>query len=151
VGPHTHTPLPPHAHKVTYAPLPPCLPPADDDVCVTQEETTLSEALKRGNPVVFFDITIAGRASGRVKMELFKDVAPRVTDSDTHLLFPTATPFLSPRSHAPPTTLLSVPTVEFFCVSGGKGGGAALVDARFCGLPGASERGLELITPAHSP
>ena len=50
-----------------------------------QEETTLAEALKRGNPVVFFDITIADRASGRIKMELFKDVAPRVGARDRSL------------------------------------------------------------------
>lgn len=42
------------------------------------EETTLADALKRGNPVVFFDVAVAGREIGRVKMELFKDVAPRV-------------------------------------------------------------------------
>jgi hypothetical protein len=42
------------------------------------EETTLADALRRGNPVVFFDITIAARPAGRIKMELFRDVAPRV-------------------------------------------------------------------------
>lgn len=46
---------------------------------VAMEETTLSDALKRGNPVVFFDVTVGGRAIGRIKMELFKDTAPRVS------------------------------------------------------------------------
>lgn len=36
------------------------------------------EAIRRGNPVVFFDITIGGVPSGRIKMELFRDVVPRV-------------------------------------------------------------------------
>ena len=30
------------------------------------------------NPVVFFDITIGGYPSGRIKMELFADVCPKV-------------------------------------------------------------------------
>jgi peptidyl-prolyl isomerase H (cyclophilin H) len=42
------------------------------------EETTLADALRRGNPVVFFDVAVAGRSIGTIKMELFKDVAPRV-------------------------------------------------------------------------
>lgn len=39
---------------------------------------SLSAAVARGNPVVFFDVTIGGTAAGRIKMELFKDVVPRV-------------------------------------------------------------------------
>lgn len=31
------------------------------------------------NPVVFFDISIGGYPAGRVKMELFADVVPRVS------------------------------------------------------------------------
>lgn len=42
------------------------------------EDTTLADAVKRGNPVVFFDVTIGSRAAGRIKMELFKDIVPRV-------------------------------------------------------------------------
>lgn len=42
------------------------------------EETTLADALRRGNPVVFFEVAVAGRSIGIIKMELFKDVAPRV-------------------------------------------------------------------------
>ncbi len=38
----------------------------------------LSALAGRGNPVVFFDVAIGGRAVGRIKMELFKDIAPRV-------------------------------------------------------------------------
>lgn len=42
------------------------------------EETTLADAIRRGNPVVFFDVSVGGRDIGRIKLELFKDVAPRV-------------------------------------------------------------------------
>lgn len=38
----------------------------------------MADVVKRGNPVVFFDITIGGHASGRIKMELFKDKVPKV-------------------------------------------------------------------------
>ncbi len=41
----------------------------------------VSEAISRGNPVVFFDISIAGVAAGRIKMELFKDVCPRTAEN----------------------------------------------------------------------
>ncbi|CAI7732314.1 unnamed protein product, partial [Closterium sp. NIES-54] len=33
------------------------------------------------NPVVFFDVTIGGIAAGRVKMELFADIAPRTAEN----------------------------------------------------------------------
>eukprot|EP00798_Chlamydomonas_sp_ICE-L_P032485 gene32485-17726_t len=33
------------------------------------------------NPVVFFDITIGGVAAGRIKMELFADVAPKTAEN----------------------------------------------------------------------
>eukprot|EP01028_Stygiella_incarcerata_P011166 TRINITY_DN6180_c0_g1_i1.p1 TRINITY_DN6180_c0_g1~~TRINITY_DN6180_c0_g1_i1.p1 ORF type:complete len:178 (+),score=47.10 TRINITY_DN6180_c0_g1_i1:96-629(+) len=33
------------------------------------------------NPVVFFDITIAGKAAGRIKMELFADVCPKTAEN----------------------------------------------------------------------
>jgi peptidyl-prolyl isomerase H (cyclophilin H) len=32
------------------------------------------EAIGRGNPVVFFDVTIGGMSAGRIKIELFADV-----------------------------------------------------------------------------
>jgi len=32
------------------------------------------------NPIVFFDITLAGEPLGRVKMELFADVTPRTAE-----------------------------------------------------------------------
>ena len=38
----------------------------------------MEAALKRGNPVVFFDVSMGGRPLGRIKMELFKDVCPKV-------------------------------------------------------------------------
>jgi peptidyl-prolyl isomerase H (cyclophilin H) len=30
------------------------------------------------NPIVFFDISIGGTPAGRIKMELFSDVCPKV-------------------------------------------------------------------------
>ena len=42
------------------------------------EESSILDAVRRGRPVVFMDITMSGRAIGRLKMELFSDVAPKV-------------------------------------------------------------------------
>jgi peptidyl-prolyl isomerase H (cyclophilin H) len=33
------------------------------------------------NPVVFFDIEVGGHPQGRVKMELFRDVAPKTCEN----------------------------------------------------------------------
>ena len=44
-------------------------------------DPALEEALKRGNPVVFFDITIGGLPAGRIKMELFKDTVPKTAEN----------------------------------------------------------------------
>ena len=41
----------------------------------------VSEAINRGNPVVFFDISIGGVNSGRIKMELFADIAPKTAEN----------------------------------------------------------------------
>lgn len=43
--------------------------------------TTLAEAVARGNPVVFFDVTIGGAPVGRVVMELFAKDAPRTAEN----------------------------------------------------------------------
>ena len=42
---------------------------------------TVAEAIKRGNVVVFFDISMGGVPQGRLFMELFKDVAPKVREA----------------------------------------------------------------------
>ena len=42
---------------------------------------TVADAISRGNPVVFFDISIAGVPVGRIKMELFADVCPRTAEN----------------------------------------------------------------------
>lgn len=44
-------------------------------------DQAVTEAVDRGNPVVFFDITIADIPSGRIKMELFKDVVPKTAEN----------------------------------------------------------------------
>ncbi len=41
----------------------------------------LSEAIKRGNVVVIFDISIGGVPTGRVKMELFKEDCPKTVEN----------------------------------------------------------------------
>ena len=41
----------------------------------------VAEAIARGNPVVFFDISIAGVPAGRIRMELFADVCPRTAEN----------------------------------------------------------------------
>ena len=38
----------------------------------------MKEALDRGNKVVFFDVKIGALDIGRIKMELFYDVTPKV-------------------------------------------------------------------------
>jgi hypothetical protein len=45
------------------------------------EESTVAEALKRGHPVVFFDVTIGGAPAGRLKIELFKTQVPRTVEN----------------------------------------------------------------------
>lgn len=45
------------------------------------EETTVAEAVKKGNPCVFFDVTLGGVPAGRLKMELFKTVAPKTVEN----------------------------------------------------------------------
>ena len=37
-------------------------------------DQALLEAIERGNPVVFFDVSIGGMPAGRIKIELFADV-----------------------------------------------------------------------------
>ena len=44
-------------------------------------DPSIVDSVERGNPVVFFDITIAGVATGRIKMELFADVAPKTAEN----------------------------------------------------------------------
>ena len=45
------------------------------------EDTSLADALKRGHPVVFFDVTIGGQPAGRIRMELFKSQVPRAAEN----------------------------------------------------------------------
>lgn len=44
-------------------------------------DPAIAEAVARGNPVVFFDISIAGTPMGRLKMELFADVVPKTAEN----------------------------------------------------------------------
>lgn len=44
-------------------------------------DPSIADAISRGNPVVFFDISIAGVPAGRIKMELFADVCPRTAEN----------------------------------------------------------------------
>ena len=44
-------------------------------------DPSIQEAINRGNPVVFFDISIAGNAIGRIKMELFTDICPKTVEN----------------------------------------------------------------------
>jgi peptidyl-prolyl isomerase H (cyclophilin H) len=43
--------------------------------------STLADALSRGNPVVFFDISMGTRPLGRLKIELFADVCPKTAEN----------------------------------------------------------------------
>jgi peptidyl-prolyl isomerase H (cyclophilin H) len=44
-------------------------------------DSIIAEIIARGNPVVFFDISIAGVAAGRMRMELFADVCPKTAEN----------------------------------------------------------------------
>ncbi|RYG66464.1 peptidylprolyl isomerase [archaeon] len=44
-------------------------------------DPTLSAAIERGNPVVFFDVSIGGVAAGRIRIELFADVCPKTAEN----------------------------------------------------------------------
>ena len=44
-------------------------------------DPAISEAVSRGNPVVFFDVSIAGVPAGRIKMELFADICPKTAEN----------------------------------------------------------------------
>jgi peptidyl-prolyl isomerase H (cyclophilin H) len=44
-------------------------------------DPAIADAIGRGNPVVFFDVSIGGVGVGRIKMELFADVCPRTAEN----------------------------------------------------------------------
>ena len=44
-------------------------------------DPVIIDAIGRGNPVVFFDISIAGNIAGRIKMELFADICPKTVEN----------------------------------------------------------------------
>jgi peptidyl-prolyl isomerase H (cyclophilin H) len=44
-------------------------------------DPAIQEAVGRGNPVVFFDISIAGNSAGRIKIELFADICPKTSEN----------------------------------------------------------------------
>eukprot|EP00622_Pseudochattonella_farcimen_P007922 FR744046.1.p1 GENE.FR744046.1~~FR744046.1.p1 ORF type:complete len:188 (+),score=26.02 FR744046.1:168-731(+) len=44
-------------------------------------DPAVAEAVERGNPVVFFDMTIGGVPAGRIKMELFADEVPKTAEN----------------------------------------------------------------------
>ena len=39
------------------------------------------------NPIVFFDVTIGNIPAGRIKMELFADIAPKTAENFRYLRF----------------------------------------------------------------
>lgn len=44
-------------------------------------DPVIADAIGRGNPVVFFDISIGGMEVGRIKMELFADICPKTAEN----------------------------------------------------------------------
>eukprot|EP00607_Mallomonas_marina_P007518 CAMPEP_0182417264 /NCGR_PEP_ID=MMETSP1167-20130531/1692_1 /TAXON_ID=2988 /ORGANISM="Mallomonas Sp, Strain CCMP3275" /LENGTH=182 /DNA_ID=CAMNT_0024590683 /DNA_START=44 /DNA_END=592 /DNA_ORIENTATION=+ len=44
-------------------------------------DPAIADAIQRGNPVVFLDISIGGVPAGRIKIELFADVCPRTAEN----------------------------------------------------------------------
>ena len=45
------------------------------------DSSSVAEALARGNPVVFLDLTVGGAPAGRVYLELFKSLCPRAVEN----------------------------------------------------------------------
>lgn len=45
------------------------------------EESTVAEAVARGNPVVFLDVSVGGAPAGRILLELFKGLCPRAAEN----------------------------------------------------------------------
>jgi hypothetical protein len=65
-------------HVVRFPLHPHFFPPLRD---AGMEELTVSEAVRRGNVVVFFDVAIAGAPAGRIRMELFASIVPRTVEN----------------------------------------------------------------------
>jgi len=55
--------------------------PSPDSFLIHHHHLHHIKTMASTNPVVFFDITLAGEPLGRVKMELFADVTPRTAES----------------------------------------------------------------------
>ena len=51
------------------------------DLCVLMSASWHTRTPTEGNPIVFFDVSMGGQPLGRVKMELFADVAPRTCEN----------------------------------------------------------------------
>jgi peptidyl-prolyl isomerase H (cyclophilin H) len=47
----------------------------------TTVEPLLAAAIARGHPVVFFDMTMAGTAIGRIRIELFSSICPKTCEN----------------------------------------------------------------------
>ena len=44
-----------------------------------QQDSQVLQAVRRGRTVVFFDVSLGGHSIGRIKMELFDDICPKVS------------------------------------------------------------------------
>jgi hypothetical protein len=50
-------------------------------------DASREEKEEKKNPIVFFDLAIAGHPVGRVKMELFADVCPKTAENFRYFIF----------------------------------------------------------------
>jgi len=50
----------------------------------------VAEVVARGNPVIFFDISIGGVGVGRISCELFADIVPKTAGMSTKCVSHTA-------------------------------------------------------------
>lgn len=52
-----------------------------DKPAVVADNPAIPAKMAAGRPRVFFDVTIGGRAAGRIVMELYSDVAPKTAEN----------------------------------------------------------------------
>ena len=61
--------------------LPPSESSSDEEEPSAKSSDASGKKLKRTNPIVFFDVSIGGKAAGRIEMELRADIVPKTAEN----------------------------------------------------------------------